>query len=224
MPIRVQRPVPSAPVPLDAYPEPAQQPDTVVPWPAKEETAPSLFATPDPAPVQEEVRRQRPPEPVRAVPPAQSGYRSVPFAAEPGTDSGDGRRKISPVLIGAIMVALIAVGGIFWMVRSTMSLGGKSAQPVAITIFPTTAKVAAGKGVDFVAEVSGAPASEVTWTVEEGDSGGEVRSRGASAKDDKISLYCTYVAPKTPGTYHLTATSTADKSKSATADITVVAK
>jgi hypothetical protein len=148
----------------------------------------------------------------------------VPFAAEAGADSGEGRRKVSPVLIGAIVVALIALGGIFWMVRSTLPTGGKSNAPVAITIFPTAAKVAAGKGVDFVAEVSGAPASEVTWTVEEGDSGGEVRSRGASAKDDKISLYCTYVAPKAPGTYHLTATSTADKSKSATADITVVAK
>jgi hypothetical protein len=195
-----------------------------VPWPAtKEEAAPSLFTAPEPTPVEDEVAR-RAPEPPRAAAPAQSAYRSVPFAAEQGVDSGEGRRKVSPVLIAAVIVALIAVGGIFWMVRSSMSTGGGSGQAVAITIFPTAAKVAAGKGVDFVAEVSGAPASEVTWTVDEGSSGGEVRSRGASAKDDKISLYCTYVAPKTPGTYHLTATSTADKSKAATAEITVVTK
>ena len=50
------------------------------------------------------------------------------------------RRKTSPVLIGAIVVALIALAGIFWMVRSSMSIGGKSSAPVAITIFPTSQK------------------------------------------------------------------------------------
>ena len=78
--------------------------------------------------------------------------------------------------------------------------------------------------MDFVAEVTGAPASDVSWTVEEGDSEGAIKTRGASAKEDTISLYCTYTAPQKPGTYHLVATSTADKSKSATAQITVAGK
>jgi chitinase len=134
------------------------------------------------------------------------------------------KRKTSPVLIGAIVVALIALAGIFWMVRSSMSIGGKSSGPVAITIFPTSAKTVVGKSVDFVAEVTGAPTSDVTWSVEEGDSAGEIKTRGASAKEDTISLYCTYTAPQKAGTYHLVATSTADKSKSATAEITVAAK
>ena len=54
----------------------------------------------------------------------------------------------------------------------------------------------AGKGVDFVAEVTGAPTSDVTWSVEEGDSAGAIKTRGASAKEDTISLYCTYTAPQ----------------------------
>ena len=134
-------------------------------------------------------------------------------------DSGEGRRKVSPVLIGAIIVALIALGGIFWMVRSSMSLDGKSNAPVVVTIYPTSAKLAVGKSVDLKADVSGGASSGVTWAVEEGEAGGSVKLQESGS-----SLYCTYTAPKTPGTYHLTATSTADKSKSATADITVVAK
>jgi hypothetical protein len=149
----------------------------------------------------------------------------VPFAAEAGSpDVVSEKRKLSPVLIGAIVVALIAIAGIVWMVRSSMSFGGKAAQPVAITIYPTAAKVAPGKGVDFVAEVTGAPGSEVTWSVEEGDNVGSIQTRGASAKEDTISLYCTYTTPTKPGTYHLVATSTADKTKSATAEITVAGK
>jgi hypothetical protein len=134
-----------------------------------------------------------------------------------------GKRKMSPVLIGAILVALIALAGIVWMLHSTMSRG-KAATPVGITIYPTSAKIVAGKGADFAATVTGAPTSEVTWKVEEGDNAGQIQTRGAYSKGDEISLYCTYTAPKTPGTYHLVATSTADASKSATAEITVVAK
>ena len=186
-----------------------------------------MYVVPEPPPPSR-VRESAAPPPAAqsyAAVPAAPRYGSVPFAAEPGSpDVVGARRKTSPVLIGAIVVALIALAGIFWMVRSSMSIGGKSSAPVAITIFPTSAKAVAGKGVDFVAEVTGAPTSDVTWSVEEGDSAGEIKTRGASAKEDTISLYCTYTAPQKPGTYHLVATSTADKSKSATAEITVSAK
>ena len=81
-----------------------------------------------------------------------------------------------------------------------------------------------GKAIDFAATVTGAPSSDVTWKVEEGDDAGQIQTRGAYAKEGAISLYCTYTAPKTPGTYHLVATSTADPSKSASSEITVAAK
>jgi len=197
--------------------------------PLREEEAAPLFSEPEPPPARKVTfpppRRVEPPAPDVSVAPPSSRYGSVPFAAEPGSPDAIGeRRRLSPILIGAIVVALIAIGGIVWMLRSSMSISGKAAQAVSITIYPTSAKVAPGKGVDFVAEVTGAPGSEVTWSVEEGDNVGSIQSRGASAKEDTISLYCTYTTPQKPGTYHLVATSTADKTKSATAVVTVAGK
>jgi len=236
MPIRM----PQAPAPPPAVPEtftaPPQESDpshTVVPWPGEASVPPPLFSAPEPPPVVE-------PEPVRpaaatfpayadvparaAEVPAAVPYASVPFAAAPGSaDVSPRRSKISPVLIGAVIVALLAVGGIVWMLRSSVSTSAKPAK-VEITMFPTTAKVVAGKPIDFAATVTGAPTSEVTWKVEEGDDVGQIQTRGAYGKEGAISLYCTYTAPKTPGTYHLVATSTADPSKSASAEITVTAK
>lgn len=226
MPIRMQRPTapPPAMEPRPVQPEAMEQVESAVPWPV-EEPEPPLYAPPPPSTPSAQVPPAYVPASPATVPNSGERYAAVPFAATPGAHEIEGeRRKISPVLIGAIAVALIAVAGIVWMMRSSMSLGSKAPAVVTITIYPTSAKVAGGKGVDFVSEVTGAPSSEVIWSVEEGDSAGTVTSRGASAKGDTISLYCTYTAPQKPGTYHLIATSTADKNKSATADITVTGK
>jgi chitinase len=163
---------------------------------------------------------------MRTETPEPERYVSVPFAGSPGApELGGERRKLSPVLIGAFIVALIALAGIVWMVYSMRSGSVVPTAPVAVTIYPATAKVVAGKSADFAATVTGAPNSDVTWKVDEGDDGGHVQARpGAYAKEGAISLYSTYTAPKTPGTYHLLATSTADTSKSATAEVTVTAK
>jgi len=231
MPIRLQRPAvppPSATEPGPAEPEEAVLSESVVPWPADDSAAPPLFREPEPPPA----RQSTPPPPAyEPAPPATNEapaperYASVPFAAAPGLPEAiPARRKLSPVLIGAIIVALIALAGIVWMLRSTISGGGKSATPVAITIYPTAAKIVEGKSADFAATITGSPTSDVTWKVEEGDDLGEIKTRGAYSKEGEISLYCTYTAPKKPGTYHLVATSTADTSKSATAEITVVTK
>ena len=207
-------------------------PDQVTEWPDEQSAAPPMYVPEPPT-----SHRERASVPTRPNPPAPQGYSSappveaasparyasVPFAADPA-DASSGRRKMSPVLMGAVLVALIAIVGIVWMVRSSVSFGGKSAAPVSITIYPTKANATPGKGIDFVAEVTGAPSSDVTWSVEEGDSVGTIKTRGASAKEDTMSLYCTYTTPQKPGTYHLVATSTADKSKSATAEITVAGK
>ena len=235
MPIRIPRPTAAPPPAQDAFMVQREEPAasrTVVPWPAEESAPPPLSSAPEP-------HVYAAPEPARPTPastayeavpagsaevPASTSYASVPFAAAPGSlDVSPRRGKISPVLIGAVIVALLAVGGIVWMLRSSMSVGAKPTN-VEITMFPTEAKVVAGKPVDFAATVTGAPSSEVTWKVEEGDTAGEIRTRGAYAKEGAISLYCTYTAPKTPGTYHLVATSTADPSKSASAEIVVVGK
>jgi len=229
MPIRVQRPPVPQPRVTEAGPVEAAPQEPAAPWPSEESAPPPLFAQQPPGMAERAPARTAapPPSAYDAVPPARSEapaperYSSVPFAGSPEMPEVAGKRKMSPVLIGAIIVALIAVAGIVWMVHSTMG-GGKAAEPVAITIYPTSAKVVEGKGVDFAATVTGAPTSEVTWKVEEGEDEGEIQTRGAYSKEGAISLYCTYTAPKKPGTYHLVATSTADTSKSATAEITVV--
>jgi len=219
-PIRpAQRPVPPPPV----VEPPAMGPDDLS---HVEEAVPWQYNQPEPVAAPPAYVETQPASDARAPQaPPPPAYRSVPFAADAAAlDAGERRRKTSPVLIGAIIVALIAIVGVIWMVRSSMSFGGKAQTTVGITIYPTSAKVAPGKSVDFVADVTGAPSSDVTWSLEEGDNAGEVKTRGASAKADTISLYSTYTAPKTPGTYHLVATSTADTTKSATAEITVTGK
>lgn len=225
MPIRLQRPLPPTPPPMtEAGPVETDEPElseSVVPWPT-EESAPPLFTPPEPPVVSrsEKTRSTAPPEGA-AVPPPER-YTSVPFAAPPGShDSAGERRRISPVLIGAVIVALIALAGIIWMVRSSMSPSAAAAK-VEISIFPTTAKMAAGKSADFKANLTGPPTDQVIWKVDEGDSGGQVQVQRAS--EGANSMYSTYTAPKTPGTYHLVASSTADPTKSATAEITVTAK
>jgi hypothetical protein len=228
MPMRVQRqavPAPVEPAPQDSFAQWSE------PEAERESAAPPMFSAPAVYRDMEPVRPSAPVPPASSDVPARASsrqedasYASVPFAASPGSaDVGGSRRKISPVLIGAVIVALLAVGGIVWMMRASMSASATPAK-VEITIFPTTAKVVAGKGVDFAATVTGAPTSEVTWKVDEGDNAGQIQTRGAYAKEGAISLYSTYTAPKTPGTYHLVATSTADTSKSASAEITVTAK
>jgi len=233
MPIRMQRPAAPQPRVTEAGPVESEPEEPAEPWPSEASAPPPLFAQQPPV-----VTERAPARAAASSPPAHSAappaaveasvperYGSIPFAdTQVLPEAAIGRRKMSPVLIGAVIVALIALAGIVWMVRSTMGGGSKAAATVGITIYPTAAKIVAGKGADFAATVTGAPTSEVRWKLEEGDNAGQIQTRGAYSKGDEISLYCTYTAPKTPGTYHLVATSTADTSKSATAEITVVAK
>src|SRR5712692_397404 len=78
----------------------------------------------------------------------------------------------------------------------------------SITISPTTASVAAHATQQFTATVTDAIDTTVTWSVTE-TSGCTLDTTGL------------YTAPTTTGTYHVVATSNADKSKSATAVVTV---
>jgi chitinase len=46
-------------------------------------------------------------------------------------------------------------------------------------------------------------------------------NRGAKADGGTVSSLAVYIAPRTPGTYHLLATSKADPQESASAEVTV---
>ncbi len=135
------------------------------------------------------------------------------------------RRGLSVVEIIVAVVLLGGAGVAVWMLRS--SLPDKTAPAtlnVAVTVVPARARVVAGHGYDFSATVTGTDNFNVDWSVDEGDTGGRVIPRGAKAKDGAVSSLAVYMAPKTPGTYHVTATSKGDPGKSASAIITVTGK
>lgn len=80
--------------------------------------------------------------------------------------------------------------------------------PITVAISPAAANPLLATAVTFKATVSGATDTTVRYSVVESN-GGEITPAGA------------YVAPKTPGTYHVRATSTADSTKFAEAVVTV---
>jgi len=133
------------------------------------------------------------------------------------------RRRRLPFVEALVAVILLGGAGFaVWMLRS--ELPGKTATQsgnVDVTISPARAKVSAGHGYDLAATVTGTDNYNVDWSVDEGDGGGRIVPRGAKAKDGAVSSLAVYMAPKTPGTYHVTATSKADPGKSASAMITV---
>lgn len=79
----------------------------------------------------------------------------------------------------------------------------------AFTLTPSSAEVEPGGTQTFLASGTGVSGpSSVTWSVQE-SGGGAITSAGV------------YTAPQTVGTYHVVATLSADKTKSATAPVTV---
>lgn len=78
----------------------------------------------------------------------------------------------------------------------------------SVLVWPTLPAVAPNETVNFTAVVIGSANQQVTWSVVESN-GGTITKTGV------------YTAPATTGTYHVTATSAADATKSATATVTV---
>ncbi|WP_240359047.1 glycosyl hydrolase family 18 protein [Pyxidicoccus trucidator] len=97
------------------------------------------------------------------------------------------------------------------MTFDNLRLGTSVAAPqgVSITLTPTSASLATGATRTFTATVTGSTNKAVTWSIQQGASGGTVTSAGL------------YTAPQTAGTYHVIATSQADTTKKASATVTV---
>lgn len=81
---------------------------------------------------------------------------------------------------------------------------------VDIGILPTQLTVQGGSTAQFTLQVTGAPDTTATWSVQEGAAGGTVSNTGL------------YTAPAAGGTYHVIATSKADTSQTCTAIVTVL--
>lgn len=127
------------------------------------------------------------------------------------------------MLIVLMVVLALGVLGVIYLL-SRPSAKSPSGGNVAITISPTEAQVVAGEAHDFSATVTGSGDTDVTWSVAEGSGGGNVVNRGAQAQGGAVASLGVYVAPGTPGTYHVVATSKADTTKSATAEVLVSGK
>jgi Galactose oxidase, central domain/Kelch motif len=106
------------------------------------------------------------------------------------------------------------VPGTFHVVATSLADPTQSAPatvtvpPVSVTVSPDPATVFLGATQAFTATVT-ATNTAVTWSVQEGAAGGSIDSQG------------NYTAPQVIGTYHVIATSLADKTKSGSATITV---
>ena len=84
--------------------------------------------------------------------------------------------------------------------------------PVTVSISPAAPSTNSCQVVNFTATVTGSANTAVTWSVQEGATGGTITSAGV------------YTAPANAGTYHVVATSQADTTKSAVAAVVVTDK
>jgi hypothetical protein len=105
-------------------------------------------------------------------------------------------KLIRGIFLALLSLALVACGG------------DDDKEKVSVSISPMTVTIKAGTAQTFLAGVAGSKNTAVTWKVDEAN-GGMVTAGGV------------YTAPLTAGTYHVTATSSADTKKSATATVTV---
>ena len=81
---------------------------------------------------------------------------------------------------------------------------------IEVLVSPPTVTLAPGGTRTFTATVTGTTNTTVSWSVQEGATGGTITADGV------------YAAPDIPGIYHIVATSQADPTKSGTAIVTVV--
>lgn len=111
-------------------------------------------------------------------------------------------------------VAPVSAGRYHLILRATRPDGShvKSVEEIRVLpdpqIDPIQARVAPGGSLAFTARMKGLPRNTVTWKVEEAG-GGTIGEDGS------------YRAPQTPGTYHVTATSTLDREAVAMASVVV---
>jgi len=180
----------------------------------------ALFAEPAPDVPLEENPSTVPPQ-VRPLP---TSYDSLPVAADVSPE----KNPVRLLMMGIAVFLIVASGVAIWILQSKTPLSAPSVvatgahdSGVAVTLTPARADVKVGNGVDFAASVEGTDNPEVVWRVQEGDDGGHMVTRGAQSKGGKLSQVAVYVAPSTPGTYHVTVTSKSDPSARAVAEVNV---
>jgi streptogramin lyase len=116
-----------------------------------------------------------------------------------------------------------AVGAAIGTAIVTVSVDGKTSAPQSVTVSylpsvtvtPTTSTMLINGSQVISGSAAGAPTTAVNYSIQEGASGGTL-----IPSDNNTTIY---VAPATPGTYHVVAASRFDTSQTTTATITVTA-
>jgi hypothetical protein len=141
---------------------------------------------------------------------AASAATRVVWSIQEGTTGGTvtaGGTYTAPATIGQFHVVATSVADPTKSASATVTV--TAASSVAVVVSPKAVSLLPGGSQTFTASVTGTVNPSVTWTVQEGASGGAVSSAGA------------YTAPSTPGTYHVVATSVVDGTKNDAATVTV---
>jgi len=111
-----------------------------------------------------------------------------------------------PMAVGTRRVAVQARDSAAKWFKQVIYINVAATQPiVSVNVSPASATIASGASKQFTATVSGTTNTGVTWSA----TGGTISTTGL------------YTAPSTAGTFSVRATSVADTSKSASANVTV---
>ena len=164
-----------------------------------------------------------PPPPAPAPAPSAEGTAAKDSDFFYFYDDTSSSRHSRKLLITLLVVFVLGIAGIIYLMSRSPA---KSAPPgnVTVAISPESADIITGQTQNFAATITGTGDTDVIWSVAEGTAGGTINNRGAQAQGGKVAVIGVYVAPTMPGTYHIIATSKADSSKFATAEVLVNSK
>lgn len=135
---------------------------------------------------------------------------AVTWAVQEGATGGTitaGGVYTAPATVGTYHVVVTSVADTTKSATAVVTV--TPVPPVTVTVSPATQSLVTGGTQTFTATVANATNTAVTWTVQEGASGGSITTGGL------------YTAPLSIGTYHVVATSVADNTKSGSATVTV---
>jgi hypothetical protein len=104
---------------------------------------------------------------------------------------------------------LTACGNPARVASSSTASTASTSSAVSLAVSPAVANVTVGKTISFGIKQSGLSNKAVTWSIQEGATGGSISNFGE------------YTPPSTLGTYHVVATSVADATVTASATVTV---
>jgi hypothetical protein len=152
---------------------------------------------------------------------------SALFTASGGSGAGYSwslaRNLSGAVVQGSGYYTAGSTQGVSDLLEATDSLGNVATAQIDVgdvVVFPASATVLAGSTRTFSAGVTSEPNLDVSWDVVEGAAGGAIVA--TTPEIFPYSPKCTYLAPATPGTFHLRARSLGNPAKFGLSVIVVV--